>query len=384
MAKSVSHGGRKLRLLAEEYFDDLLRRSKLTTSPQMRETLELDKELELLLKSHNLPSDVKDSLIKRLTADFLHTKGKAHEITGHEGALLLRGKVEPADGGELTVTDDPRRDPPMVAAPVVARASTETAAGALAKTDASSRQSPGPSQPLQKPESQSPTSQSFDSKEAILTRHKHKGPVYLDNIKYILGILQWDKDTGQLLDTSGHPIESSNIDKLLETIGSVKLKQGELNDLNTPGLSEAINQMSSLKNFKVDKVSNPTLRKALNRIMGNLRETRGAESRGSPKEKKDVLSKLSKVGMGKGIKSGKKKCDRSSPLSSSPPSKRRRSQPSPPPQAEGSEVAAEVSERVVGSGRHRNKATVGRGGAPESILWSNWIPKTKIGRRRQQ
>lgn len=95
MAKPVVHGGRRLLLVTEQYFKDLMQRQRLTESPQMKQTMELEDMLEQIRANKKLSPDEKANLYAKVTAEFLSSRGRTKEITGKTDTITKKGSDPP-------------------------------------------------------------------------------------------------------------------------------------------------------------------------------------------------------------------------------------------------------------------------------------------------
>ena len=113
MAKAVKHQNKRLVLMQEEYYDDMLRKAKLFQSPQLKKTLLLDKLRSKIESEPSLSPQQRSALLGKITAEFLEAKQSAPEITGSTGGVqILKG----ADAPIIHAPIIPPPPPPAAAA----------------------------------------------------------------------------------------------------------------------------------------------------------------------------------------------------------------------------------------------------------------------------
>ena len=106
MSKTIFHGGKKLHLISEQFFKDLIQRNKLKESPQLVQTVELDSAIKNIQSSKKNPYE-KAILYSKLTSDFLASRDRTKELTGVDGIVRLTGSDEVANNRRAAIAAAP-------------------------------------------------------------------------------------------------------------------------------------------------------------------------------------------------------------------------------------------------------------------------------------
>ena len=120
--RQVGVNGKKFLLLSTQYYNDLLRRAKLSDSTQLRKTLDLDEQREQIAnqKTSEKPPYRKRKYLEKTTADFLREKDRAVDLAPKHHGYVKKGRVGViVDRGDHNVSnlESPKTPPPLVVPP---------------------------------------------------------------------------------------------------------------------------------------------------------------------------------------------------------------------------------------------------------------------------
>ena len=93
--RQVGVNGKKFLLLSTQYFNDLLRRAKLSDSTQLRKTLNLDEQREQIANrtTTEKPPYRKRKHLEKKTADFLREKDRAVDLAPKHHGYVKKGRI---------------------------------------------------------------------------------------------------------------------------------------------------------------------------------------------------------------------------------------------------------------------------------------------------